>query len=87
VVGWSAPVDATMVERIPVGRLNAYLWQLRSDATCGNGGPHSDYRHLADKDAFSLHSGRGHLPNKASLTRRAPSFCVMFERGGTLDRR
>jgi hypothetical protein len=30
--------------------LNAYLWVLRSDATWGKGGPHSGYRHLADKD-------------------------------------
>jgi hypothetical protein len=37
-------------ERIPVRRLNAYLWPLRSGATWGNGGPHSGYRHLADKD-------------------------------------
>src|SRR5215211_3444561 len=37
-------------ERIPVRRLNAYLWPLRSGATWGNGGLHSGYRHLADKD-------------------------------------
>jgi hypothetical protein len=33
-----------------VARLNAYLWPLRSTATWENGGPHSGYRHLADKD-------------------------------------
>jgi hypothetical protein len=45
-----APANATTVERIPVRRLNAYLRPRRSDATCRNGGPHSGYRHLADKD-------------------------------------
>jgi hypothetical protein len=37
-------------ERIPVRRLSAYLWPRRLDATWGKGGPHSGYRHLADKD-------------------------------------
>jgi hypothetical protein len=35
---------SAMRERIPVGRLNAYLWHRRSDTTCDNGGPHSGYR-------------------------------------------
>jgi hypothetical protein len=30
--------------------LNVYLGHRRSAATCRNGGPHSGYRHLADKD-------------------------------------
>jgi hypothetical protein len=43
---WRQPLE----ERIPVGRLSAYLWPLRSGVTWGKGGPHSGYRHLADKD-------------------------------------
>jgi hypothetical protein len=37
-------------ERIPVRRLSAYLWPLRSAVTWGKGGAHSGYRQLADKD-------------------------------------
>jgi hypothetical protein len=44
--GWTSRPD----ERKPVRRLNAYLRHLRSRMTWGNGGPHSGYRHLADKD-------------------------------------
>jgi hypothetical protein len=40
-------------ERIPVGRLSAYLEPRRSRTTWGNGGPHSGYRHLADKTAMA----------------------------------
>jgi hypothetical protein len=47
---WIIAHQATTDERIPVGRLSAYLWPRRSRATCRNGGPHSGYRHLADKD-------------------------------------
>jgi hypothetical protein len=33
-----------------MGRLNAYLGARRLAVTCRNGGLHSGYRHLADKD-------------------------------------
>jgi hypothetical protein len=32
---------------------NAYLGDRRSGASCENGGPHSGYRHLADKTAMA----------------------------------
>jgi hypothetical protein len=40
----------SLAERIPVGRLNRYLWPSRSGVTCGKGGPHSGSRYFADKD-------------------------------------
>jgi hypothetical protein len=49
-VRWSAPVNAAINERIPVGGLSAYLGRRRSGTTCAKGRPHSGYRHLADKD-------------------------------------
>ena len=49
-VRWPASGKARSYERIPVGRLSAYLWALRSEPTWGKGGAHSGYRHLADKD-------------------------------------
>jgi hypothetical protein len=45
-----ADLEYGLEERIPARRLNANLWPLRSDVTWGSGGPHSGYRHLADKD-------------------------------------
>jgi hypothetical protein len=48
---WPASaLNATVDECIPFSRLNAYLWPVRSSVTWGKGGPHSGYRHLADKD-------------------------------------
>jgi hypothetical protein len=47
---WPIKAQALCRERIPVGRSNACPWPRRSGATCANGGPHSGYRHLADKD-------------------------------------
>jgi hypothetical protein len=44
------PDQHLQIERIPPRRLNRYLEPLRSSATCAKGGPHSGYRHLADKD-------------------------------------
>jgi hypothetical protein len=42
--GGPSKPQALCRERIPVCRLNAYLWPRRSGATCGNGRPHSGYR-------------------------------------------
>ena len=55
---WPVHVNAT-VERIPVGGLSAYPRPLRSSVTWGKGGPHSGYRHLADKTrmACGRHDG------------------------------
>jgi hypothetical protein len=44
------PDQHLQIERIPARRLNRYPWPRRSDASWGNGQPHSGYRHLADKD-------------------------------------
>src|SRR4029434_8041810 len=74
----SRPPESTRsIERIPVCRLSAYLWPRRLGVTWGNGGPHSGYRHLADKDEVpgsspgrptpSLTRGNGSRTSRSAL--------------------
>ena len=66
---WPIKAQALCRERIPVGRLNAYLWPRRSGATCANGGPRSGYRQLADTD--EVYPDRlepvGHCPTSGTM--------------------
>src|SRR4029453_16366882 len=73
-----------MKERLPTRRLNASLWPLWSGVTWGKGGPHSGYRHLADKDEVPGSSpGR---PTTQHLTSGNTTTHVPPEAGPTTKR-